>query len=72
MPRERRDFNRISGIRNPSLIVIASEGAATEQQYFKGLKEKCDHSSSNIHIKVLPARKSDDFWAVLTLQNSTF
>ncbi|MEN3753438.1 hypothetical protein ABC733_14605 [Mangrovibacter sp. SLW1] len=26
MPREKRDFNRISGVKDPSLIVIACEG----------------------------------------------
>ncbi len=31
MSRERRNFNRLSGIKDPSLIVIACEGEKTEQ-----------------------------------------
>lgn len=56
MPRERRDFIRISGIRDPSLIVIATEGEKTEQQYFEGLQEKCETSPSRIHLKILEPR----------------
>jgi hypothetical protein len=59
MPRQRRDFTRISGIKDPSLIVIASEGAATELQYFAALKSVCESVSSKIHLKVLPPRKSE-------------
>jgi len=33
MPREKRTFTRISGVRNPSLIVIASEGRKTELKW---------------------------------------
>lgn len=33
MPREKRTFTRISGVRNPSLIVIASEGRKTEPSW---------------------------------------
>ncbi len=33
MPRERREFDRRSGVKDPSLIVIACEGEKTEQQY---------------------------------------
>ena len=59
MPRERRNFTRITGIKDPSLIVIATEGQMTEQQYFAGLQSKCEASSSKIHIKVLEARNSE-------------
>ncbi len=55
MARERRDFNRISGIRDPSLIVIATEGEKTEQQYFAGLKQTCTNSSK-IQLEILPPR----------------
>jgi hypothetical protein len=56
MARERRDFNRISGVRDPSLIVIATEGEKTEQQYFAGLKQKCINNSSRIKLEILPPR----------------
>ncbi|MFV2015817.1 MAG: RloB domain-containing protein, partial [Candidatus Heimdallarchaeota archaeon] len=56
MPREKRDFTRISGIRNPSLIVIATEGEKTEQKYFNGVKLKCKEYSSKIHIEILDPR----------------
>jgi len=56
MPREKRDFTRISGIRNPSLIVIATEGEKTEQQYFNGVKLKCKEYSSKIHVEILDPR----------------
>lgn len=58
MARERRDFNRISGLRDPSLIVIATEGEKTEQQYFEGLKQKCGEYASKIQIEILPPRLS--------------
>jgi len=53
MARERRDFNRISGIRDPSLIVIATEGEKTERQYFEGLQNKCEEAASRIKFKIL-------------------
>lgn len=56
MARERRDFNRISGILDPSLIVIATEGEKTEQQYFAALKNKCGEFASKIQIEILPPR----------------
>ena len=58
MPRERRDFTRIASIKDPSLIVIATEGL-TEQQYFAGLQSKCETPSSRIRIEVLTTRKSE-------------
>jgi len=57
MPREKRTFTRISGVRNPSLIVIASEGRKTEPSYFKGVAQKCAERS-RIKIEVLPERKN--------------
>ena len=42
MPREPRPFTRIKGVRDPSLIVIACEGAATEPVYFRGVADKSD------------------------------
>lgn len=52
MPRERRDFKRISGVRNPSLIVIAAEGFKTEVQYFLGVQSKI-LKSSRIRVEIL-------------------
>ncbi len=50
MVRERRDFNRLSGIRDPSLIVIATEGEQTEQQLFCRTKGKCVNNSSRVDM----------------------
>lgn len=54
MGRERRSFHRISGIKNPSLIVIATEGEKTEQQYFSAVGVKCEAISSRLKIEVIP------------------
>lgn len=51
MGRERREFVRRSGFRDATLFVIASEGAVTEQDYFKGLKVRWH--SSRIHVEVV-------------------
>jgi hypothetical protein len=56
MARERRDFNRISGIKDPALVVIATEGEKTEQQYFEGVKTKCIENASKIKLEILPPR----------------
>lgn len=56
MPRERRSFNRISGVKDPSLIVIAMEGAATEQDYFAGVELTCEQNSSRLKVIRLPRR----------------
>lgn len=56
MPREKRDYVRISGIRDPSLIVIATEGEKTEQQYFAGVQSKCKEAASKIKLKILEPR----------------
>lgn len=57
MPRQRRNFDRISGVKSPSLIVIATEGAETEQRYFSGIKDKLENASSTLQLKILPARE---------------
>lgn len=57
MPRESRSFDRISGVRDPSLFVIATEGEKTEFLYFSHLAEQL--SSSNISIKVLERTTSN-------------
>ena len=51
MGRERRDYQRICGIRNPDLIVIATEGHHTERQYFEGLRNKW--GLSRLQFKIL-------------------
>ncbi len=55
MPRERREFPRLSGFRDASLIVIASEGARTEPSYFNGLRER--FRNPRLHVRVLDERK---------------
>lgn len=57
MPRERREFDRRSGVKDPSLIVIACEGEKTEQDYFNQISELCDELGSRLQLKVLPPRK---------------
>ena len=64
MPRSRRDFDRISGVRDPSLIVIATEGELTEQSYFLSLKDKLDRldseGSHRLKLEVLDASVNDE------------
>ncbi|WP_448217621.1 hypothetical protein [Endozoicomonas sp. 2B-B] len=59
MARESRSFTRISGVRDPSLIVIACEGAATEPVYFRGVADKSDALGSRLKLKVLPPREAN-------------
>ncbi|AMO56184.1 hypothetical protein GZ77_05065 [Endozoicomonas montiporae] len=59
MPRERRSFKRITGVRDPSLIVIACEGAATEPVYFEGVESQCKAIGSRLKLKILPPRKGN-------------
>lgn len=54
MGRERKGFNRISGVKDPSLIVIATEGQKDEQQYFEAVREKCESLGSRLKIEVIP------------------
>mgnify|MGYP000105363132 CR=1 FL=1 len=56
MARERRDFDRISGVKDPSLIVIATEGEKTEQQYFIDVQNQCINNASKIKLEILQAR----------------
>lgn len=56
MPRQRRDFDRISGVKEPTLIVVAVEGAVTEQNYFKGIMEKLEEDGTRLKLRVLPPR----------------
>lgn len=50
MPRERRDFNRISGVRDPSLIIIAAEGEKTEFKYFTFCRNEFHDSRVKLHF----------------------
>jgi hypothetical protein len=54
MGRERREFNRTSGLRDSTLFVIAAESAKTEPKYFWGVQGKLHNSK--IHIEVLERR----------------
>lgn len=64
MPRLRRNFDRVSGIKDPSLIVIATEGELTEQDYFNSIKHKLDTNensqSQRLKLEVLDASIDDD------------
>lgn len=51
MPRERREFDRRSGVKDPSLIVIACEGEKTEQDYFNSISELCDELDHVYNLK---------------------
>lgn len=59
MGRERQAFNRISGIKDPSLIVIATEGRKTEQQYFEAVRTKCESLGSRLKVEVIPPDEHD-------------
>lgn len=59
MPRESRSFTRITGVRDPSLIVIACEGAATEPAYFRGVADRCRILGSRLKLRVLPTRQGN-------------
>lgn len=56
MPRVRRNFDRISGLRNPDLIVIACEGENTEVRYFEGVRAQSKTMGSQLKILPLPKR----------------
>ena len=55
MPREKGRFSRISGVRDPSLIVIACEGDKTEVQYFQGVQSKLGNS----RLKIETLKRAD-------------
>lgn len=48
---------RQSGIRNPKLIIIATEGKCTEKQYFEELRFR--NGKPNIHVEILPTHDTD-------------
>lgn len=50
MSRKFKPRQRLSGVRDARLIVIASEGANTEPQYFRGLAAKYQNSKVKIHL----------------------
>jgi hypothetical protein len=51
MPRERKNFQRRSGLRDASLVVIACEGVVAEPDYFQGLKAELHNP--RLHVEVL-------------------
>lgn len=51
MPVVKKPFKRTSGFRDAKLIVIATEGAQTEQLYFESLK--AHYHRSNVHVEIL-------------------
>ena len=57
MGRQRREFKRISGTRDASLFVIATEGQNTEPKYFEALRSSDAYANPRIHVKII---KSED------------
>lgn len=64
MPRVPGKFDRNSGIRDPSKIVIATEGESTEQKYFLSIKNKIDDNddviNSPLELTILHPIEEDD------------
>lgn len=54
MARQRRNFDRISGVRNPSVIIVATEGRVTEPQYFYGVIDKLEERGSQLRLTLIP------------------
>ena len=52
-------FKRKTHIRDSSLIVIATEGEKTEPEYFHCLRSDNRHTTSRIHIEILPKVNSE-------------
>jgi hypothetical protein len=53
--RERKDFKRISGVRDARLFVVATEGEQTEARYFEQLVSEDYYYSSRVHLEIIPA-----------------
>ena len=51
MPPIKIPFKRPSGLKNPTLVIIATEGQKTEKKYFEDLKQI--NKNTKIHIEVL-------------------
>lgn len=54
--RQRKDFQRIEGVKSSRLIVIAAEGRATENIYFEAMRQEL--CASNVQVVVL--QRGDD------------
>ena len=54
--RQRKDFQRIEGVKSSRLIVIAAEGRATENIYFEAMRQKL--CATNVQLVVL--NREDD------------
>lgn len=59
MGRERKGFDRISGVKDPSLIVVATEGRDDEQKYFNAVRLKCHAIGSRLQLEVIPTNEHD-------------
>ena len=55
MGRERKEFKRISGVRDASLVVVATEGEKCEPVYFETLKRSDQFHNLKIHLELLPS-----------------
>ena len=49
--RQRKDFQRIEGVKSSRLIVIAAEGRATENIYFEAMRQEL--CATNVQLVVL-------------------
>ncbi|MEL6632434.1 MAG: RloB family protein [Bacteroidota bacterium] len=56
MPRQRKEFRRRTGLRDSSLVVIATEGEKTEGKYFKGLIAEERFHTNRFHLEILPSK----------------
>ena len=54
--RQRKDFQRIEGVKSSRLIVIAAEGRATENIYFEAMRQEL--CATNVQLVVL--NREDD------------
>lgn len=53
--RQRKDFQRIEGVKSSRLIVIAAEGRATENIYFEAMRQEL--CATNVQLVVLNPRR---------------
>lgn len=66
MPPIERNYSRITGVRDPSLLVVAAEGYATEYSYFKGIGEEI--VDSRVKLIALKREESGESCPVQVVQ----
>ncbi len=50
----RKSFVRITKVRYPKLIVIATEGEKTERKYFEDFVSRDHYPTTNVKLEILP------------------